>query len=132
VKKISLIRVENTATHTLGCILVNDRYVCMSMENPWQDNKPNVSCVPTGLYEVGYDISPKYGLSLKVKDVPDRTHILFHAGNTAEDTRGCILPGQGVSFFGDRRAVTSSRNALSLLTSLLPDDELLLLEVINK
>jgi len=32
---------------------------------------------------------------LLVQEVPNRNWILFHRGNTAKDTRGCILVGLG-------------------------------------
>ena len=34
-------------------------------------------------------------LHLLIKEVPNRDYILFHRGNTAKDTRGCILVGLG-------------------------------------
>ena len=33
-------------------------------------------------------------LHLLVQDVPNRDYILFHIGNRAKDSRGCILTGQ--------------------------------------
>ncbi len=93
------------------------------MEPPWRDNRRNVSCIPTGTYMVVLHVSPRFGRCLLVTGVPNRSHILFHAGNVGGDTEkglrththGCLLPGlrrgrllyKGVS----QRAVVASRTA---------------------
>ena len=46
-----------------------------------------------------------------VLDVPRRTAILFHAGNTHQDTHGCILVGRSVH--GEK--VSESRDAIELM-----------------
>lgn len=62
-------------------------------EDDWLDNKPTKSCIPAGHYIVKAVQSPKFGDTYEVTKVPGRSHILFHAGNTEEDTLGCILLG---------------------------------------
>jgi hypothetical protein len=46
-----------------------------------------------------------------VCDVPGRSDILFHVGNTGADTEGCICPGFGF----EGRAVRGSLDALERL-----------------
>lgn len=94
------------------------------IEPPWRENRRNRSCIPAGEYEVVQHVSPRFGRCLLVTGVPDRSHILFHAGNVGGDkqlgyhthTHGCILPGilRGrIDVRGKtQRAVLSSRAAL--------------------
>lgn len=62
-------------------------------EDDWLNNKPNKSCIPSGQYTCKAVQSPKFGATYEVTKVPGRSHILFHAGNTEEDTEGCLLVG---------------------------------------
>lgn len=63
-----------------------------TVERPWLDNKPSISCIPEGVYRChprwynggGYQ-------AIEVADVPNRSHILFHIGNNMHDSAGCIL-----------------------------------------
>jgi hypothetical protein len=42
-------------------------------------------------------------------NVPGRNHILFHKGNTMEDTHGCILVGEEFSGTFDAPMIVSSQ-----------------------
>tara|TARA_R110000772_G_scaffold76180_1_gene164772 strand:+ start:1748 stop:2137 length:390 start_codon:yes stop_codon:yes gene_type:complete len=64
-----------------------------TLENPWQNNEPYVSCIPEGDYICKRVDSPRYGNTFQVQDVEGRTHILFHWGNYERNTLGCILVG---------------------------------------
>lgn len=68
-----------------------------TMENPWLNNKRKESCIPTGNYVCRPVDSPRFGKTIEVTNVPDRSHILFHAGNSPADTDGCILIGMNGS-----------------------------------
>lgn len=63
-------------------------------EEEWRDNRPHISCIPTGSYRCRRGVFPRMGETFEVTGVPGRTAILFHAGNTEADTEGCILLGQ--------------------------------------
>ena len=73
--------------------------MCDTLENPWKDNQRNISCIPEGEYKVRLRLARESAtrdyLHLLVQDVPDRDWILFHRGNSAKDTSGCILVGLG-------------------------------------
>ena len=67
-----------------------------SIERPWLDNAPNVSCVPTGAYEMTWRESPRFGWTWMLEEVPDRTYILIHVANFPNDVQGCIGLGTGL------------------------------------
>ena len=67
---------------------------CVTLELPWKDNKPEVSCIPKGEYRIVKVKSPKFGDVFQVMDVPNRYHILIHKGNFTTDVLGCILLGE--------------------------------------
>ena len=68
---------------------------CFVLEEPWRDNEPNVSCIPTGIYEVVREWSNKFQTELfEIKGVPGRSESKFHKGNTVDDTEGCPLLGE--------------------------------------
>ena len=63
-------------------------------EDDWLDNRPQVSCIPAGLYVCRATVHHKTGEpTFEITGVPGRSRILFHAGNTEEDSMGCVLLG---------------------------------------
>jgi hypothetical protein len=66
-----------------------------SLEDPWRDNAPGVSCVPEGDYGLVYVMSNRLGHETpRLLNVPGRSGVLIHGGNTAKDTTGCLLVGR--------------------------------------
>lgn len=72
-----------------------------AIELPWRDNAVGRSCIPAGTYNARRHMSPQFGPSIWVKDVDDRTEILFHAANSHSDLDGCIGPGERFGWAGD-------------------------------
>jgi len=78
-------------------------FECHTMERPWHGNRVSESCIPPGVYplrkrrsEVVRQASGgRYPEGWEVQDVPGRTFIMIHPGNTIDDSEGCILPGVG-------------------------------------
>ena len=100
--KVRLVRIQSDHRGVLGLLYVDGQAVCHTLERPWVDNKRNVSCIPAGTYPVRKRFSPKFQRELyEVRDVPDRTHIMFHAGNWITNSLGCIMPGRTSEGFGD-------------------------------
>jgi len=98
---INLLILRDTFTDnsTIGELFVNGERFCDTLELPYRDNQRSVSCIPIGEYKVRLryprESATRNYLHLLVQDVKDRSYVLFHRGNTAKDTRGCILVGQG-------------------------------------
>lgn len=97
-----LVRIAKRATYTIGKLFVNGHYVCDTLEPTWRDvgigrpgrKVPGCTAIPEGRYAVAVSFSPKFGRWLPLLlNVPLFSGIRIHAGNTADDTRGCILPG---------------------------------------
>jgi len=90
--------------------------ICLTIENLWLDNQVGISCIPAGDYKVIKQNSPKYGTGMwTLLNVPERTHILIHWGNTAEDTKGCIIVGRYFGKLNGEPAVLASRKAYAAL-----------------
>ena len=106
--KLKLIRDIDSGESTIGRLYCEGDFLSYTLENPWLNNTVGLSCIPPGIYKLGLrtspNFSPRYGHDMvEVKDVPNRSYILFHKGNTNEDTRGCILLGEtkGIDFIGN-------------------------------
>lgn len=94
--KIRLLRltaIEETQNPCLGILLVPSTRPLVTLELPWFQNTQRISRIPTGIYQAKRTISPKFGITFQVQDVPGRENILFHWGNVRADTEGCILIG---------------------------------------
>ena len=91
---VKLLRISSTKTETTGVLLLDDNPLLVTLEPPWLDNKQTLSCIPDGGYSCTPWYSKRFGSVIKVMDVPGRFDILFHAGNYAKDTHGCILVGK--------------------------------------
>lgn len=112
-RHIHIKRVHSGSTGTFGVVL--DGYdgepFCVSLELPWADNLPNISCIKPGIYEATRHHSPRFGETFLVQgNLGGRTHILFHCGNSIADSRGCILLGENYS---PQSRVSQSRSAFN-------------------
>ena len=99
VKAVNLLLIRDMFTDesTIGQLFINGERFCDTLELPYLDNQRSISCIPEGQYKVRMRLPRESAtrdyLHLLVQDVKDRSYILFHIGNTAKDTRGCILVG---------------------------------------
>lgn len=100
--------------------------LCKTCEDPWNDNKPRISCIPTGIYKVlrhGWetDTQVKFRRVWELLNVPNRSAILMHAGNTIDDTIGCILCGTEFGIIDGKQGIVGSRAAIVKLREILPE-----------
>ena len=123
---------------TLGTLTIFDEdtgkevFKCRTLELPWKNNQRNISCIPEGHYDVVPHVSPTFGKCYWIKDVKDRSEVLFHVGNYAgsknpktgkPDIRGCVLVGKEfVDLDGDGLAdITSSKETFAKLLAAAPN-----------
>lgn len=107
---VTLTRIRQTEILTLGVLTSEFFRPFYTLERPWQDNRPNVSCVPVGSYRCDSFSSPKFGPTFLLRDVPDRDFIEFHWGSYVHDTEGCILLGtRFIELDADMAMLTGSK-----------------------
>ena len=110
-----LIRDTFSKESTIGELFLNGERICDTLENSWQDNQRNISCIPEGVYPVRLRLPRESGtrdyLHLLVQEVPNRDFILVHRGNFPSQTQGCLLVGLGT----EQDVVHNSVLAMDLL-----------------
>lgn len=78
---------------TNGELLIDGKRICFTIELPWLHNKPQVSCIPEGRYELERRFSEHHGWHLHLLDIVNRSLILIHPANdAAKELKGCIAP----------------------------------------
>lgn len=113
--KVTLTRAFADSKVTMGMLKIDnvEHEPIFTLENPWRNNGPD-SSIPAGIYQC----EPHSGSHFKdvwiLRDVPHRTFILIHPGNTEKDTLGCILLGLGAGV----RAISQSGDAIKFFRSL--------------
>lgn len=115
------------------------RQLCVMVECPWDNNKPNVSCVPAGTYTFSPHKSPRFG-DCYVLNAPTlgvtpygpslRSHCLMHVANRASELQGCMAPGTHFGVSQGEWAVQNSREAFAGLMKYLGGKEWLL-DIVN-
>lgn len=103
--------------YTIGKLYVNGKYLCDTMEDKDRGLNQTMSfaevskikvygetAIPTGMYKLRLNYSPKFatrqwakkynGCTPLLLDVPGFSGIRIHPLNTAEDSLGCIGPGE--------------------------------------
>ena len=115
---LTLTRFKYGSTETVGR-LVSDTQgpIFWTIENPWLDNAPNISCIPEGLYYLERYDSPRHGADTwQFINVPNLTFCQIHVANYASDVSGCI--GLGVQVMSGMGGVSNSKDAMSQFTDM--------------
>lgn len=110
---------------TIGDLYVDGDFECYTLEDPVRE-RANVpvaawkiagkTAIPAGTYRVIITWSPRFKRNLPLLvSVIGFVGVRIHPGNIAENTEGCILPGQQVA--PDERRVTKSVLAFDALNT---------------
>lgn len=95
-------------------LFIDGVLVCQVIEPP---RLSKYGCVEAGEYSLVYQYSPSFRKKMYYLDMEKsgspRTGIMFHVGNSREDTKGCLCPGY-LSISGSF-VLTGSRIALNIL-----------------
>jgi Family of unknown function (DUF5675) len=100
---------------TIGELLLNGEHECWTLEDVVRPDGEKIygqTAIPSGTYKVVITYSPHFQRDLPLLvDVPNFEGVRIHPGNTAADTEGCLLVGQGKT----TDSVTQSRGAFNTL-----------------
>jgi hypothetical protein len=78
---------------TNGSLWYGGALICHTIELPWKDNQPFVSCIPEGKYLLEKRHTVERGHHLILNSVSGRSYILIHPANHAlKELEGCIAP----------------------------------------
>lgn len=113
--KMVLIREAITGNAVTGSLMVGSRKICYTLEN--KDH-----LLPEGEYKLSVSNSPTFGRDLPLihnaKVKPNRG-FRIHAGNRAEDSRGCVLVGESLV---NGNTLTNSRKTEKIVTAIARND----------
>lgn len=120
-REIVIHRVTQIEAGTFGLLMVDTTLpICNTLELPWLNNKPFLSCPPLGSWVMNRFQSPKYGDVFEII-CKGRDKLLLHWGNTVVDnpnteknekqSDGCVILGEGIDPVNDGYGVTNSKAA---------------------
>lgn len=128
---IKVVRTTKSDDSLIGEIFINGIKIGYSLELPWRNNKPRVSCIPAGHYTAfirkagtsqwSYDVIQLYS-------VPGRTAIQIHRGNYPRNTLGCILPGTSKGL----NTVWDSKTAMDQIMAAAEDANVITIDIIEQ
>ncbi len=133
--KLRLVRRWFTENSTIGELYVDGAFECFTLEDRVRQGPkvPGKTAIPEGTYRVIVTMSPRFGRELPLLvAVPGFSGVRFHPGNKAEDTEGCILPGQTreQDWVGRSRPAFEALNA-KIRTALLAGEQVTI-EITNR
>lgn len=131
-RSVVIVRYETGPQGTFSNVITDSGFECKGAELPWNDNKPDVSCVPDGLYKGNKRWSETHQQKLyHIDGIAGRSNIEIHSGNFAGDTskgfrsdvRGCLVLGSDVGQLNGQKVVTGSKAALAMFEHDLKDED---------
>lgn len=149
--KITVSRLWKKDNYTIGKLFVGGEYICDTLEDKDRGLKQNMlkndivrlkvpdqTAIPSGTYKVRLDVfSPRFGYQdfyrrvckgnlPRIENTKCFDGVLFHCGNSAKDTSGCILVGYNTVVGG----LTRSREAFEKFYDKIKEQKDLIVEVI--
>ena len=128
---LTLKRIGRNDHATFGVLLNGTAPFAVTLEPPWKNNEPNVSCIPSGTYACRRVDSPRFGDTFEITGVPGRDYILFHGGNTSKDTLGCVLIGESFDPVNGVDGIANSRQGFIQLKALLAGQDQFTLTILD-
>lgn len=102
---LTLIRIKDYGETVMGVMFDTDKKL-----GTYYTLERKSKLVPVGLYDLDLTYSPKFKKELPIvhgNSISESRGIRIHAGNTVDDTEGCILIGN-ISSLAERRILESN------------------------
>jgi len=109
--EIKLFRYALNNDSTLGALHIDGEFACLTLEDPKRAVKiKGETAIPAGTYDVILREEPTpmtmkyrekydfFNFHLWIKNVPNYEYVYIHIGNDIDDTDGCVLVGDQVTF----------------------------------
>lgn len=116
---IRLDRMGSTPWGTFGTLRLVDGTAFPTVERGWEYNARGKSCIPAGVYTLNMRSSGivsrtsggEFKRGWEVTGVRDRSLIMIHPANWADELEGCIAPGRAHTVINGKPGVSASRAA---------------------
>ena len=119
--KLQVGRFKSKNKVTIGELWINDKFFCWTLEDEIRPVLAKIwgeTAIPQGNYSVVLSYSNKFQEYMpEIINVPSFKGVRIHAGNTINDTHGCLLVGEKVS--PDGLSLIDSRKAFKRLMTVL-------------
>lgn len=127
--KLTVKREHYSLCTTLSSMMVDGKFECFVLEDKDRklechpdDKIPGETAIPRGTYQVIITYSNRFKREMPLLvGVPGFEGVRIHAGNTKEDTYGCLLVGTSFVLQGNEHIVNNSRNAYRALFQKIDD-----------
>ena len=121
---IGVLTISSVAHNPIGDETIHqvDHAPIYTLENPKRETTKD-DRIPAGEYKCVPYSGTKYKNVYHVQNVPNRSAILIHWGNTEKDTEGCILLGGRVGEIAGAPAVLDSRKCFERFRELIGQNE---------
>lgn len=98
---VNIVRAPSTDSGTFGALSIEGSdFEAISLELPWLNDLPNISCIPTGSYTCSWRWSNSHNRNIyHIENVPGRTNCEVHAANIIQQLLGCICIGSEQAIF---------------------------------
>lgn len=108
-----LVRDIRTETTILGCLFLNDTFICYTCENA-------AKAIPEGFYNIENGKSPKFKRELPLvfnsTTVKASRGVRIHRGNSYKDSSACVLVGMARD--AKKATISESASAETMVTML--------------
>ncbi len=131
---VLLRRTESSDHGTFG-VLSFPGFSCFSGELRDFNNAPNLSCIPTGVYNCSWTYSERFKrMMYLVKNVPNRGGIRIHSANFMGDDskgfkrqlNGCIALGEKIGQIEGQKALLLSKPMVRRFETLMAGNDFIL------
>lgn len=133
--KLTVKRKPSNSICTLGELFINDKFFCYTLEDVIRPNGEKVygeTAIPEGTYKVILSFSNRFKVYMpEVLNVPNFAGVRIHAGNTKEDTHGCLLVGDKINGNTIEQSKVAFQRLMKELTKV-EKKEPITIEYINK
>lgn len=124
---VRLVRLETSNQGTFGVLYAKEK-TWKTGELPWQNNAPQTSCIPAGVYKCHWTWSPSFKRKLyQVFPVKGRSGIRLHAANLMgqrsagfkAQLQGCVALGNKLGYIDGQKALLLSAPAVKAFEALM-------------
>ncbi len=98
---VTIVRQPSTDSGTFGQLSIEgNNFTCVSLELPWLNDLPDISCIPIGSYQCTWRWSNAHNRNIyHVENVLNRTAVEIHSANIIAQLLGCICLGTEMAVF---------------------------------